>query len=183
MELGPTFGSRPVLFPCQDKNVLVLSRARERLDAWYSIALAEPEVVETLADKASFHEYGASVGLPLPPTYVLRDRADAEHAAARLPYPSILKPSVRLRDWSKHTKLKALAPTPLRSCSPTIYDLFSQWASVLVAQQLINGADTNHGHLQLVLRRTRRAGRLLHHPEDPAVATEDPSSVLERGGA
>jgi D-aspartate ligase len=163
VELGPTFGSRPVLFPCQDKNVLVLSRARDRLDAWYSIALADPEVVETLADKASFYEYGASVGLPLPPTYVLRDRADAEHAAARLPYPSILKPSVRLRDWSKHTKLKALiADTPEELLAH--YDLFSQWASVLVAQQLINGADTNHvtcnsyfdGHGELAVSFTTR---------------------------
>ncbi|MBA2730495.1 MAG: carboxylate--amine ligase [Euzebyaceae bacterium] len=141
--LGPSFRSRPVLFPCQDKNVLLLSRDRHRLEPWYRIALAPNDVVETLMDKASFYDYAQKAGLPLPPTYVLRDRADAERAAAELPYPSILKPSVRLREWSRHTKLKALIAEEPRQLLEH-YDLFSQWASVLVAQQLIRGGDSAH---------------------------------------
>jgi D-aspartate ligase len=142
-DLGPSFAARPVLYPCQDKNVLVLARARERLVPWYRIALAPREVVEMLLDKASFHAYARAAGLPVPTSYVLHDRRDAEEAARLLSYPSILKPSVRLREWSKHTKLKALiADDPDQLLAH--YDLFAPWASVLIAQQLIRGADRNH---------------------------------------
>jgi D-aspartate ligase len=142
-QLGSSFRDPPVLFPCQDKNVLVLSRARERLQTWYRIALAEPGLVEKLTDKSTFFEYAASAGLPVPPTRVLENRDDAERAATELSYPTILKPSVRLREWSKHTKVKALiAEDPAQLLDH--YDVFSQWASVLVAQQLIRGGDGNH---------------------------------------
>jgi D-aspartate ligase len=141
--IGPSFRCKPVLFPCQDKNVVEISRARHRLDAWYRLALAEHDVVETLIDKASFYEYAVEAGLPVPPTYVIRNRLEAERAAAQLSYPAILKPSVRLREWSRHTKLKALiAESPEELLAH--HDRFSPWASVLIAQQLIVGSDSRH---------------------------------------
>lgn len=141
--LGPTFASKPVLFPCQDKNVLVISRERDRLAPWYHVMLADQKVVELMMDKAAFYAYAMQADLPLPPTVILHDRDDAERAATELPYPAVLKPSIRLRRWSAHTKVKAVvARTPQELLAH--YDRFSQWADVLIAQQLIEGSDRNH---------------------------------------
>ena len=37
--IGPHFKQKPVLFPCQDQNVLLVSRNREHLSKWYHLML------------------------------------------------------------------------------------------------------------------------------------------------
>ena len=142
-ELGPTFSSKAVLFPCQDKNVLVISEHRQRLEPWYHVMLPEHEVVEMMMDKASFYTYAQEMGFPLPPTFILHSRADAERAAAELTYPCIVKPPYRLRQWSKHTKLKGVvADSPEAFLGH--YEQMAGWADSLIVQQLILGGDSNH---------------------------------------
>jgi len=142
-ELGTGFSSMPVLYPCQDKNVIIISRHRDRLESWYHIMLPPHEVVETLMNKVAFSEYAQNVGLPIPTTFVLRNRADAEIAASALAYPAIMKPAVRLRLWSKHTKLKAfVASDPSELLAH--YDRVHTWADGLIAQEMVQGGDVNH---------------------------------------
>ncbi len=142
-DLGAGFPSMPVLYPCQDKNVILVSRHRERLTPWYHIMLPPHDVVETLMNKVAFAEYAQNAGLPIPPTFVLRNREDAETAARALAYPAIMKPAVRLRLWSKHTKMKAfVASSP--SDLLAHYDRIHTWADGLVAQELVQGGDVNH---------------------------------------
>jgi D-aspartate ligase len=141
--LGPTFGAKPVLFPCQDKNVLVISKAQELLGEWYHVVLPEHATVEMMMDKAAFFRHAEEVGLPTPPTHVLRSTDDARAAAPHIDYPCILKPAFRLRMWSKHTKVKAfVADTPAEFLAS--YEQCRHWADVLIAQRLIKGPDTNH---------------------------------------
>ena len=142
VDIGPGFATKPVLFPCQDKNVLVVSRHRAVIEAWYEVALPSPEIVEMMMDKSRFYEWATANGFPLTPTFVLRSRADAERAAAKIAYPSILKPSMRLREWSRHTREKAAI---VDSAAEFLdgYDRFSDWADVLIVQELIQGPETN----------------------------------------
>ena len=101
--LGPLFPEKAVLFPCQDVNVGLISRHREVLTPWYHIVLSPPDAVEIMMDKVQFYCFAQAQGLPVPATYVLASRADAERAAQMLDYPCILKPSNRSPEWNSHT--------------------------------------------------------------------------------
>ena len=105
--LGPKLSQKAVIFPCQDNNVLNVSRNRHKIEKWYHIALPPHDVVEKLMDKASFCSFAQKEGFPVPRTFILKTRSDAEMAAQKFDYPCILKPSVRNPDWLKYTSLKA----------------------------------------------------------------------------
>lgn len=142
-ELGKTLATKAVLFPCQDKNVLVVSAHRERLKEWFHIVLPSHATVELLSDKEAFYRYCQEAGLPLPPTYFLRSEEDAERVAELIPYPCILKPPFRLRRWSRFTKEKAFVAQD-REALLQSYRECREGSDVLIAQRLIPGDDTNH---------------------------------------
>lgn len=141
--LGPELPRKAVLFPCQDKHVLLVSRHRRLLEAWYHIVLPDSEVVEMMVDKTRFYRYAQEQGLPLPSTYFLGDRADAEHAARQIDYPCVLKPPHRFGSWLRHTDRKVFKchdPEELLAH----YDRCRSWSDLLIAQTWISGGDDDH---------------------------------------
>ena len=141
--LGPVLPARAVLVPCTDMSVLLASRHREELASWYHILLPAPDVVEMLVDKARFYSFAQREGLPLPPTFLLRSRAEAADAARALCYPAMLKPAVKTPEWERHTRAKVYqvgdAAELLR-----LYDRCAPWTDTLIAQEWIAGVDTDH---------------------------------------
>ena len=142
MSMGPTFSTKPVLFPCHDKNVLTISRQRETLKQWYHIILPPADVVEMLMDKVAFYTYAHEAGFPIPLTFILREKKDVEQAADQLEYPCILKPPSRPGAWTQHTKLKALIANS-REELVALYDHYSKWIEILIAQNLVAGDASN----------------------------------------
>lgn len=138
--LGPRLHRRAVLYPCTDQSVLIISQCRDSLREWYEIVLPADDVVTTLAQKATFYRHAALHELPVPATFTLRSRADAEHAAATLPFPSVLKPSVKSAAWKRNAGVKVW-PVSGPSELVTAYDRLAPWADALVAQQYIDGDD------------------------------------------
>ena len=138
--LGPTLNQKAVLFPCTDMSVLTISRHRQRLAAWYHIVLPEPEVVEMLMDKVSFYTYAQEKGLPIPKTFLLKNRNDAEIAANELNFPCIMKPPMKTPTWEKHTRAKVYKVTN-REEFLALYDQCSTWADLLMIQEWIEGND------------------------------------------
>lgn len=139
-QLGRELDQRPVLYPCTDQAVLVVSRHREALAELYRVVLPPDDVVRTLSDKVTFAEHAAAHGLPVPWTFPLSSRVDAEAAAAALPYPSVLKPSMKSPAWKRETGAKAVpvgSPDELLAA----YDSLAPWAEALVAQQYVEGSD------------------------------------------
>ena len=141
-QLGPRLGSKAVLFPCEDLNVLPVSRHRERLARWYHIVLPEPAVVEMLMHKSSFYSYVGEHGLPIPRTFTLSDRPDAETAARQLVFPCILKPSPRSRTWEARSKYKAYKAFTADELL-ALYDRCAPWTDQLIAQEWIVGRDSD----------------------------------------
>jgi D-aspartate ligase len=140
--LGPELDRDAVLFPCTDISVLLISQNRHRLDPWYRITLPEHETVEMLMDKISFLTYAQKQGLPVPKTYFLRLRSDAERAAKELSFPCILKPPIKSPAWQKSTKakvFKAANPEELLN----LYDRCAQWADLLMVQEWVEGTDAD----------------------------------------
>ena len=136
--LGRELGERAALIPCTDLSVLLVSTHREELEAFYGIALPEHAVVEKLLDKESFLRHAQAVGLPIPETVFIEDRADAETAAGALTYPAVLKPSVKTATWQANTDAKAF-PVADGEELLAAYDRVSGWCERFIAQEWIAG--------------------------------------------
>ena len=141
--LGPKLRKKAVLYPCSDTSVLLLSRHRDRLNEWYHAVLPESGVIEMMVDKVKFYRYAQEYGFPIPETYFLFSKEDAEEAAKKLTFPVILKPPYRPIEWRKQTKEKAFKVANADEMLST-YNKYNKWAEVLIAQEWINGGDTNH---------------------------------------
>ena len=140
--LGPKLSQKAVLFPCYDESVLLVSRLRQRLEKWYNIVLPPPEIVEMLTDKISFYTFAQEEGLPIPRSFFLYCLADAEEAARQLSYPCLLKPPSRPDTWKRHTRRKAFKVSNAEEFL-AIYDHYHGWIDALIAQEWIEGNDSN----------------------------------------
>lgn len=139
-DLQQQLGQKAVLVPCTDMSVLTISRARKQLEQGFLMRLADAETIELLMDKVQFYRYAQQHNLPIPTTYLLENRADAEHAAQSLSYPCILKPPIKTPLWESHTKVKAFQIASAEELLET-YDMCAPWADLLMAQQWVNGGD------------------------------------------
>lgn len=155
--LGPTLPGKAVVFACSDSVVRALAASRDRLDRWYELALPSNDVIAILGDKILFAEYAAEHDLPIPETRILRSRRDAERAADELVYPCALKPpNSRSSRWLERTNLKTFkvddGPNLL-----SLYDQYSPYSDVLIAQQWIEGGDDDHYNCNSYVDRDGRA--------------------------
>ncbi|HSK11002.1 MAG TPA: hypothetical protein VK911_15575, partial [Vicinamibacterales bacterium] len=138
--LGAGLKRRAVLYPCSDASVLQLARHRDRIAGRFHVALPDSAVVETLMDKARFTAFAENLGLPIPRSFLIRTRSDAERAAAELVFPCVLKPPVKTRRWMEHTAAKVFrAETPAELLA--LYDRCASWADTLTVQQWVEGPD------------------------------------------
>jgi len=138
VRLGPELGARAALIPCTDVAVLSISRHRDRLAPWYSIALPEHDVVELLMDKVGFLRHAQETGLPIPGTVLIESRADAERAARTLGFPAVLKPPMKSAVWQSHTNLKAFQVRDGAELLE-VHDRVASWSDVLIAQEWVDG--------------------------------------------
>jgi D-aspartate ligase len=93
-----------------------------------------------LMGKVSFAEHALAVGLPIPPTAILRSREDAERASRELAFPVVLKPDTKGPAWTALTKAKAIrADTPEGMLA--VYDAISSASDVLIAQTWVDGPE------------------------------------------
>ena len=139
---APRLDQPAVLYPCTDMSVLMISRQRQRLAEGYRYALPAEDVVELLMDKTRFYRYAQQEGFPVPETFFLHSRDDAENAAKQLTFPCILKPPMKTPSWEKHTKTKVYTVKDAHELIK-IYDLVSGWADSLMVQHWIEGPDSN----------------------------------------
>jgi D-aspartate ligase len=91
LALGPSFPSRPVLFPCNDDWVLALAAHRDRLEEHYRFPFATFDVVRRALSKTDLYRACEALGVDAPRSWYLDDRSPQE-VAAEVPYPCVLKP-------------------------------------------------------------------------------------------
>ncbi|NUO80685.1 carboxylate--amine ligase [candidate division KSB1 bacterium] len=142
VNLGKQLQQKAVLFPCTDMCVLRISRHRATLAPYYHLALPKAEVVEKLMNKLSFLEYALQEKLPIPKTFLLRNRGEAEAAAKQLKFPCILKPPMKTAKWEQHTTSKAYKLASAKEFLEQ-YEECCDWADILIAQEWIPGPDSN----------------------------------------
>ena len=138
--LGPTLPSRAVLVPCTDLAVMNISANRARLLPWFHIRLPEHSMVERLTDKLEFVSFALENELPIPRTFLLRSREDAEAAASSAVYPCVLKPALRSVAWDADAGGKVLRINSDAEFLST-YDRVASLAETLIAQEWVEGTD------------------------------------------
>lgn len=141
-QVGQQHLERPVLLPCTDTSVLLISQFRERLTKYFRIALPSAEVVEMMLDKKAFCEFALAHDLPIPRTFFLHSWADAERASRQIRFPCILKPPLKTPRWEQATKIKAFKVESAADLLE-LYDRSSEWADVLMLQEWIDGSDAD----------------------------------------
>jgi D-aspartate ligase len=128
-----------VLIPCSDAAVLAISRWRDRLEGRYCFVLPPHDTIELLMDKVRFAEHATAAGLPIPETHVLRDRADAQRAAASLTYPAVVKPPLKTARWQAATTAKVFRVGSAAELLD-IYDRYTPASDVLIRRTSISTA-------------------------------------------
>jgi len=133
--------TRPVLFYEEDRELLLVSRNRERLSRHFRFVAPDPVLVEDLVDKARFQALARRLDLPVPAARVLDPSVDP--VPLDLQFPVALKPIVRRGDqW---TPIGGAAKA-LRLDTPLA--LVTYWPRLAAAripvllQQLIPGPET-----------------------------------------
>jgi D-aspartate ligase len=131
----------PVLFYEEDRELLLISRYRERLSRHFRFVAPDAVLVEDLVDKGRFQALARRLDLPVPAARVLDPSVDS--VPLDLQFPVALKPIVRRGDqW---TPIGGAAKA-LRLDTPL--SLVSYWPRLVTAgipvllQQLIPGPET-----------------------------------------
>jgi len=143
MEMGPKFEQKPVLYPCQDNSVLLVSRNREQLSKYYHISLPAAETVELLMDKNKFYDFAVKENLPVAKFYLLRSLEEANEAAKNLTYPCIIKPPMKSAKWEKNSKLHKVFKVFDEEEFFKTYSMCSEWEDLLMVQEWITGSDSD----------------------------------------
>jgi predicted ATP-grasp superfamily ATP-dependent carboligase len=131
----------PVLFYEDDRELLLISRYRERLSRHFRFVAPDPVLVEDLVDKGRFQALARRLDLPVPPARVLDPSMDP--VPLDLEFPVALKPIVRRAD--RWTPIGGTAKA-LRLDTPVA--LASYWPRLATAgipvllQQLIPGPES-----------------------------------------
>ncbi len=104
-----SLGRRPelsgaVLIPDSDEQVYALSKHRDALAEHFLVSVPSWSVIEKVYVKALTYELAGRIGIPAPATWRATDAEEARKMP--LPYPVILKPSIR-DHYYRETKIKA----------------------------------------------------------------------------
>lgn len=143
ISLGKRFSQKAVLVPCNDVSVSIISKNRQHLQNYYHFSLPESDVLKMLMHKPSFYKYAVKNNFPVAPFHLITNENEAIEAANTIRFPCILKPSHRTSYWESNTNIKAFKIKTKTEFLKT-YKLCSDWTDLLLAQEWINGKDSNN---------------------------------------
>lgn len=127
----------PLLFQ-QDRELMTISRHRERLAERYSFVLADHELIVDLVDKGRFQHLAQRLQLPVPPARVVHCSEIVDHEVSG---PSIVKPLNRIAAWDEAgMKAKAVevnSSVELRELGARVGDSFPD----LLVQRIVPGSE------------------------------------------
>lgn len=148
LQLGATFGSKPVLMPMQDDAVLFIHEHASTLDQCYRSYVWSSPVLRQIAAKTSLAAVASTYGLPVPPGLAVATFSDLRIADSPPRFPCIVKPEFT-NDWSSQEavahdlKGKAIRCDDIDQLKDVLTRVELCRSSVVV-QQFIEGRDSDH---------------------------------------
>ncbi len=92
LKLGEQSGTRSVLFPTRDDDVVFLDRFREQLEPYYRLVAPSSRAIEICLDKWQTYLCARQAGVAVPKCWRVQDHEDLDRAIEEAAYPCVLKP-------------------------------------------------------------------------------------------
>src|SRR5207247_9910155 len=133
----------PVLYYEEDRELLLVSRFRDRLARAFRFVVADADLVEALVDKARFQELAARLDLPVPRAHVLHPEVEPCPAELAVRLPCIVNPLTRRVDRSEPvgSRANAIRVHTFR-VARALYPLLAEARAPALAQELVPGPET-----------------------------------------
>src|SRR5947199_5368389 len=133
----------PVLYYEEDRELLLVSRFRDRLARAFRFVVADADRVEALVDKARFQALPPRLDLPVPRAHVLHPEVEPCPAELAVRLPCIVKPLTRRVDrWEPvGSGAKAIRVDTL-SVLRALWPLLAEARAPVLAQELVPGPET-----------------------------------------
>lgn len=145
VRFATTLPEPPVLFFDQDGYLLFISRYREALRPAFRFAIAEPNLIEDLFDKARFQILAERLALPVPATRHIRPAEGSKPPDVDLRFPIIVKPLTRRDRDASWVSIGAAAKAVRVESREALGDLWPRLKATSVgflAQELIPGPES-----------------------------------------
>jgi D-aspartate ligase len=145
VRFGAAQADPPVLFFDQDGYLQFISRYRDALRPAFRFAIAEPDLVEDLVDKARFHALAERLALPVPASRHIRPAEGSNPADVDLRFPIIVKPLTRRAKHVSWASIGAAAKAVRVDTPEALGDLWPRLISASVgflAQELVPGPES-----------------------------------------
>ena len=143
VRFGSEQAERPVLFYEEDRELLLISRHRERLSSVFRFVIPDATLVEDLVDKDRFRDLATRVGLPTPGARLLRASDDVEETLG-LRFPLIVKPLTRRTDrWEPIAGSRKAIEVESESALRALRRQLAAAQVDVLAQELIAGPESS----------------------------------------
>lgn len=138
--VGHFSGKKPVLLLTEEKTVVQVSAAREKLTPFYHFVFCAPELLLALQSKSGFQQLANQVGSAIPQGRILSQLADL-HLINDLNYPCVFKPLEQNEAYSRQFKkaYKVGSAAEVASLYPAIASVMPQ----MIVQEWLEGADSD----------------------------------------
>src|SRR5262249_24751276 len=145
IQLGKQIGSRSLIFPTRDDDVLFLDRFRDELEPFFIATIPAHSVLHACLDKSETAIWAQLAGVPAPQCWLIKGQDDLSSVLPQLKYPCVLKP-VEAHHWreANHWELvgarKAIAIASEAELTAE-YRTISQANPRALVQEMVQGAD------------------------------------------
>jgi predicted ATP-grasp superfamily ATP-dependent carboligase len=81
-----------MIFPMTDITCYLISEFRDEISEYTQVPMVDRDTFARASEKLEVIETCKGLGLPVPQTWILRERADLDKIMAELPFPVVIKP-------------------------------------------------------------------------------------------
>ena len=142
LDIAERFSSKPVLFPCSDESVRVISAQRDALHEFYDFVIPDDGVLLMYMNKESFYRHACEKGFPVPDTFFLESGSGLEGLPDEAEFPLIVKPALKSPEWLECFKDKVIKVNT-RAELRDVLDRGWKITREIIVQKWIKGGDSN----------------------------------------
>lgn len=139
--LTERFKSKPVLFPCSDESVRIISANRKALREFYNFVMPGDDVLSMYMNKESFYSYAEENGFPVPATFFPEKKSDLEAILSEADLPYIIKPALKSAEWIERFNDKVIKVNT-REELRDVFERGSEITDRMIVQKWIKGDDS-----------------------------------------
>ncbi|MGE3524174.1 MAG: carboxylate--amine ligase, partial [Candidatus Dadabacteria bacterium] len=144
LDIAARFGSKPVVFPCSDESVRVISAQRDALCEFYNFVIPDGDMLLMYMNKESFYRHARESGFPVPDTFFLESGSGLEGLPDEAEFPLIVKPALKSPEWIECFKDKGVKVNT-RAELRDVLDRGAKITGGILVQKWITGGDSNLG--------------------------------------